>query len=305
MSEFYIGGQRGWQHDEGLASGIFHSYDHFSIAEQTRKIHLFLPRDYAHHQRRYPLLVMHDGDAVFWPGGPVHKSWRLGESLTAAMGQVVQPIVLAIPPKDRAYEYTPVDWAAGTRPWGGLKAYTRYLADAVIPWVRAHYRIQAGPAAVVGSSHGGLAAFYNATTRPDAFHQAGAMSPSVWVEVDGWQEPRPPKRLMEGKLLQEAAPVLMDPQRRPVLWLCWGLRRDGGFHNHRTEALVTARGRELAKFCEQWGYHRQNLDATTVPNPQANLFVYEDPNAGHDEEAWHGRMGQLLRAFFPLDQGRR
>jgi hypothetical protein len=289
---FHRSGHDGWHHGQGPA-GSFHTYDRFD----GRPLHLLLPPGYRDDGPARPLLVMHDGDAVFWPGGAFGKSWRVPEVLAALGGQIRAPIVLAIPPRDRAFEYTHADWAAGTRPWGGLPAYTAWLADRVIPWVRASYRVDPGPCAVVGSSHGGLAALYALAARPDTFGKAGAMSPSVWVEVDGWEHAQAPRPLGEGSLLRLVEPVLKG--RRPPLWLCWGLVRGGGFHNARTEALTTQRGRELAELCVGWGYTRQDLGPGVVPRADADLFVYEDPVGGHEEVAWTRRLPLLLRAFFP------
>jgi hypothetical protein len=296
-TSFTRGGQRGWHHGHGHPAGSFHTYDGLAIGGQARPVHLLLPPDYADEGGGHPLLVMHDGDAVFWPGGAFHKSWQVPGVLAALRGQIRQPIVVAVPPIDRAREYTHVDWAAGTRPWGGLAAYTAWLADFLVPWVREHYHVTTGPVAVAGASHGGLAALYNVVARPDVFHAAGAMSPSVWVEVDGWEHAQDALPLREGSLLRLAEPVLRGPGR-PVLWLCWGLVRTGGFHNARTEALATIRGRELAELCVAWGYRRQDLAAGIAPDPAADLFVWEDPAGAHEEEAWTRRLPGMLRAFF-------
>jgi hypothetical protein len=291
---FLRDGQHGWHHGQS-AAGSFHTYDRFD----GRPIHLFLPPDYRDDGPTHPLLVMHDGDAVFWPGGAFQKSWDIPEVLAALRGQIRAPIVLAVPPRDRAYEYTHADWAAGTRPWGGLAGMTAWLADRMIPWVRANYRVDPARAAIAGSSHGGLAALYNAVARPDTFGAAAAMSPSVWVEVDGWEHAQAPLPLREGSLLRMAEPVLRE--RSIKLWLCWGLVREGGFHNARTEALATKRGRELADLCVSWGYTRRDLGpGVQVPegDATADLFVYEDPLGEHDEASWKRRMPYVLRAFF-------
>lgn len=285
---FERGGHQGWHHGHG-PYGSFHTYDRFD----GRPIHLLLPPG----DEPRPLLVMHDGDAVFWPGGAFRKTWNVPAVLTRLGDTVRAPIILAVPPRDRAFEYTHADWAAGTRAWGGLSAYTGWLADRLIPWVRANYPVEPARAAVAGSSHGGLAALYNAAARPDVFGAAAAMSPSVWVEVDGWERPQAPKPLMSGSLLRLAEPVLRE--RRIKLWLCWGMVREGGFHNARTEALATTRGRELATLCEGWGYRRQDVAADTAIDPDADLWVYEDPFGAHEEEAWNRRLPQVLRAFFP------
>lgn len=292
---FSLGGQAGWHHGVGQPAGSFHTYDAFSVGSAARPLHLLIPPP---DDAPPPLLVMHDGDAVFWPGGAFRKTWCVPEVLAGLRGRIRQPLIVAVPPRDRAWEYTHVDWAAGERAWGGLPAYTAWLADAVIPWVRAHYEVAPARAATVGASHGGLAAMYGAAARPDTFGTVGAVSPSLWVEVDGWEHPHPPLPLRSGTLMRLAEPVLRSADR-PRLWLCWGLVREGGFHNARTEALATTRGREWAELCARWGYRRQELAHGVVPDPEADLFVYEDPLGAHEEESWARRLPQLFTALFP------
>jgi hypothetical protein len=287
---FRRAGLQGWAHGPAAR---FHTYDHFD----GRPIHLLLPPGYRDDGPPRPLLVLHDGDAVFWPGGAFGKTWGVPALLDALGASIQAPIVLAVPPRDRAREYTHVDWAAGTRPWGGLPAYTAWLADRLIPWIRANYAVDPARAAVVGASHGGLAALYNAAARPDTFGAAGAMSPSVWVEVDGWEHAQAPRPLRDGALLRLAEAPLRA--RAFKLWLCWGLVRVGGFHNARTEALAAARGRELADLCVAWGYRGQGIREGDAVDPARDLWVYEDPTGAHEEEAWRRRLPYLLRAFFP------
>jgi hypothetical protein len=133
--------------------------------------------------------------------------------------------------------------------------------------------------------------------RPDTVGKAGAMSPSVWVEVDGWEHAQAPRPLTDGSLLRLAEPVLRSA--RPPLWVCWGLVREGGFHNARTEALATSRGRELADLCVGWGYTRQDLGPGVVPRSDADLFVWSSrQNKGERGLEVHGlsRGGGLTAA---------
>lgn len=292
---FHRGGQQGWAHEAGPA-GTFHTFDALALGGASpRPVHLLLPPDLDDGLGPRDLLLMHDGDTVFWPGGALGRSWQVPAALVRLRGALRAPVVVAVPPMDRNHEYTHVDWAAGARTWGGLPAYTDWLADGLLPWLRAHYPV-VGRAAVVGASHGGLAAFYAATARPDAFDRAGAMSPSVWAGVDGWEVEGPERRMEQVPWVQQALSTLRGPDR-PRLWLCFGRVRTGGFHNARTEALATLRGRELARLCQGLGYRRQDLGPGVTPDPEADLFVYDDPTGEHDEASWSRRLPALLRAL--------
>lgn len=291
MSEFYKGNQRGWFHDRGHQAGFFHTYDYFQVGGETdrpRKVHIFLPRDYESVGDRYPVLYMNDGDTAFFPGGIVGKSWWTAETLSRLYGQnAIRPlIVVAICPinRDREYTHEPVPGREG----GGLEAYTRYLADSVKPFIDQHYRTIPDPqqTTILGSSHGGLAAFYIACRRPDCFGNAGAMSPSFWVGLD--TAIKMFRRLSDSRLLQLCAPTLKNPSIRPRVWLDWGLLRYEGFHNWFVEEKATKRGREMADLLiHQFGYQKNQ-----------NLYVYEDPDGDHTEESWQRRLPLVLQAFY-------
>lgn len=289
-------------HDEGHRSGIFHTFDALSLGSRPRKIHVFLPREYEGSDRRYPVVYMLDGNTAFWRGGEGNKSWDVAGTLDRLNGQVQQPIVVAVHPLDRAREYTHADWLHGQRPFGGLPEHARYLATRMKPFIDRHYRTRPEPAAnaIVGSSHGGLAAFWTATAHPDAFGNAGALSPSLWVGLDSLILPVVMGDLAESELLSQAGPTLADPERRPRLWIDWGMKRSGGFHNEVIEAKAELWGRRMAALLEEaYGYRAQRFSGDEQPDPNFDLWVYEDRPGGHDELAWAWRFGLLMQALFP------
>jgi pimeloyl-ACP methyl ester carboxylesterase len=292
-----VGGQTAWEHDEGHAAGIFHTFDALDVGARfpARKVHIFLPRGWDRHGRRFPLVVMHDGDTAFWRGGFAGKTWDVAGELSRRVGRHEPAIVAAVHPIVRDHEYTHADWASGRRPWGGLPAHANYIADDVKGFIDRHYptRGVAATAAIMGSSHGGLAAFWTATRRPDAFGKAGCLSPSFFTGIDSLGHAGPagtrPVALADQELVADAAAVLADRARRPTIWLCWGLVRHGGEHNGVVEELATRRGREMAVLLEaRFGYRHHH-----------DLFVHEDAHGGHDEESWRGRFGRMMEAFFP------
>lgn len=296
-----LGQQSGWAHDEGHPAGMFHTYDALDVGHgfSPRKVHVFLPRGYTSGQR-YPVVYLHDGDTSFWPGGVAKKSWDVAGVLSVLAGRVADVITVAVHPVDRNAEYTHVDWAHGQRPWGRLIDHADYLSDGVKGFIDAHYPTVRDPGAnaVVGSSHGGLAAFWTATRRPDAFGNAGCLSPSFFSGLDSLLRGPRPIPLATSALVTGAAEVLADPGRRPRLWLCWGMRRDGGDHNAIVESLAARRGAEMAALLvDTYGYRRG--DGRTATPPDADLFVAVEPGHGHDEDAWRVRFGWMMRAFFP------
>lgn len=304
MSTLTFAGQRAVAHDEGHRSGTFHTFDALDLSPEfpARKVHVYLPRGYERSDERYPVVYLHDGNTAFWRGGEGNQTWDAASTLDRLEGQVQRIILVAVHPLDRASEYTHDDWMHGQRPFGRLPAHASYLARDIKGFIDRHYRTRPEPAnnAVVGSSHGGLAAFWTATGHPEAFGAAAAMSPSFWVGLDSLFHPVVPGDLASSALMAHAGPALRDPARRPRLWIDWGLRRDGGFHNAVTEAKAAQWGRAMAELLERaYGYRPQPLTGQGAPRSDANLWVYEDRMGGHDELAWAWRFGLLLRALFP------
>lgn len=291
---FSLGGQFAWFHDEGFASGYFHTFDALSVGgpgDPGRKVHVFLPRDYESSGGAYPVVYMNDGDTAFWPSS-AGKSLAIAGALAAlyAGGSIPQTIIVAVHPLDRRAEYTHAPYAPG-RPSGGLSEYTRYLSERLKSFIDAHYRTKPEPAstAIIGSSHGGLASFYIATRRPDRFGKAASMSPSFWAGLDpvhGGDYPGGP--LAASPLIRPAADTLVNTALRPALWIDWGLVRTGGYHNERIEAAAAARGREMAALLQSSFGYRLGRD----------LFAFEDPRGEHDEVSWSRRFPAAMQALF-------
>ena len=297
MAQFNKGEQWAWFHDEGQASGFFHTYDCFQMGgadERPRKIHVFLPREYEHSGVCYPVVYMNDGDTAFFPGGLVGKSWWVAEVLTSLYDSntICPLIVVAVCPlnRDREYTHAPLfpQWVIQQQNCCGLETYARYLSQSVKPFIDRHYRTlpEAITTTILGSSHGGLAAFYTACCHPTCFGNIGALSPSFWVGLDTGLGMFTP--LERSKLLAMTAKTLRDPALKPRIWLDWGLSRDNGFHNWFIEHNATKRGREMSRLLEQkFGYIQGQ-----------NLFVYEDPQGEHTEESWSRRLPYILEAFY-------
>lgn len=297
---FELGGQRGWFHDEGHPAGVFHTFDRLDVGRGfgPRKVHVLVPRSHGSTDRRYPVMYLHDGDTTFWPGGVAGGNWDVAGTLSR-LGREI--IVVAVHPVERDREYTHVDWAEGRRPWGRLPEHADYFADDVAGWVNAAYRTDPDPrrTAVVGSSHGGLAAFWTATRRPEVFGLAGCFSPSFFSGLDRLALPlRVQGSLERSELVAGARDVLRDPARRPRIWLCWGGERAGGEHNEVVEALAERRAVEMAGLLRSWGYTHHGSRGAGDPS-DAELITVGVPHHGHDEGAWRERFGWMVESFYP------
>jgi hypothetical protein len=292
MAERFLkGGQIGWFHDEGDSAGFFHTYDGLQVAgpnDTPRKVHVFLPRDYENSAARYPVLYMNDGDTSFFPGGPVGKSWHVANVLKKLYdSRSIRPlIVVAVCPlnRDREYTHEPVP----DHDCCGLPGYADYLANHIKKFFDDNYRTASQPnqTTVLGSSHGGLAAFYTACCWPSRFGNSAAMSPSFWVGLESVGKFGTP--LSQSSLIQATSPTLMSQGTRPKIWLDWGLIHTNGFHNEFIERFAAIRGREMEQLLrDEYGYVLGQ-----------NLFAMEDPDGDHSEESWSRRLPLVLRVFF-------
>ncbi|MBX3248654.1 MAG: hypothetical protein KF901_15870 [Myxococcales bacterium] len=286
---FSLGGQSAFFHDEGHAAGVFHTYDAFDACGPARRVHVFVPRDYAGRDERLAVLYFNDGNTTFWPGGVSPDTWDAAQAQSDLFmaGRAPRAILVALHPLEREREYTHAEWVPG-RACCGVTEYAERVARCVAPWVDAHYRTS-GARAIVGSSHGGLAAFFLATRHPEVFGFAGALSPSFWAGVDARADgTRGESVLEESALVAPVRSLLRDRTRRPALWIDWGLVRAGGAHNAIIEAMATDRGREMVSLLEAHGYGA------------GELAWFEDSGGAHDEASWGRRLPRVLeRALAP------
>lgn len=147
-----------------------------------RGIRVRLPRGYvAHVQRRYPVVYLHDGQAVLENGD---STWGV-DTVAADLirrGQVRELILVAIDNSvNRLREYNP-DW-----PDSLYDDYGRFFVDELMPVINARYRTltAAADTGVIGSSFGGVASLALALDHPDRFGRVGAMSTSFWASDVG------------------------------------------------------------------------------------------------------------------------
>src|SRR5690606_8509531 len=158
------------------------------VSDAPLQVHVHLPAGYdARDGRRYPVLYVNDGqdrEAVGF-AGTLAQLYR---------DNAITPIiVVAIDmPRDRMGAYGLSDRSAGRSLVGNTRygpvganahAYSRWLAERLVPHIDAHYRTRrgAGGRTILGWSLGALNAFNLGWQYPEVFGQVGAFSPSFWI----------------------------------------------------------------------------------------------------------------------------
>ena len=152
-----------------------------------RRIWVYLPPNYEHETRPYPVIYMHDAQNLFINAPTPSEKWRVGHTLNKLFAQTGWGcIVIGIEHGDdhRLSEYSPV---ANPEHGGGEgQAYLTFLTRTLKPLVDSTFRTLPDPAstAMIGSSMGGLISVYAALQQGNVFGKVAAFSPSLWWSDD-------------------------------------------------------------------------------------------------------------------------
>jgi predicted alpha/beta superfamily hydrolase len=162
-----------------------------------RPVTIHLPRGYAQNAwKKYPVVYFHDGQNVFFPGGPF-GTWDADRiaNYETSQGRMREAIVVAIPNgnaygSNRLYEYLPdgdtiTNYAGlGLNFAGRASLYLKWMLDNLAPTLDFNFRTfgaSADDTLTAGSSMGGLVADYIGFQRPDRFGAVGIFSPAYWA----------------------------------------------------------------------------------------------------------------------------
>ena len=143
-----------------------------AMLNRPHRFRVYLPAGYRENPlKAYPVMYMHDGKNLFLAEEAfLGNEWHVDENLDLldAMNIIDRMIVVGIYADDRFEEYT--------QP--GYELYGKAVVEELVPWVNDHFRTLKGPAdtAVLGSSLGGVVAFFLAWEWPEIFGNAACMS---------------------------------------------------------------------------------------------------------------------------------
>jgi len=224
---------------------------------------VYLPPNYSYTSRRYPVLYLTDGQAVFVG---MHVN-RICEELIRR-GEIEPLIVVAITEPSweaRVLDLTP-PWSDSYKGYegGGGEVFLRAIRDTLMPEVNRRYRTLTGPAntAIGGVSLGGLLAAYAGFAHDSTFGKVAAFSPSYWwggamnLPVYAQEKGRPPYLV---RFYQDTGDPELDN------WI------------GTMETVLLSLGFVMNR----------------------DLISVSVPGADHVEGAWEQRYPQMLRFLFP------
>jgi alpha-glucosidase len=169
---------------ESTASENVTTFELFSAElNVTKKIWVYLPKNYVSTNKKYPVIYMHDAQNLFDKKTSYAGEWEVDETLNEMKAQV---IVIGIEHgnEKRMDELTPFK----NEKYGGGNGdnYLKFIAETLKPKVDRLYRTKtnAKNTAIFGSSLGGLISFYSVLKYPEVFGKAGVFSPSFWFSEE-------------------------------------------------------------------------------------------------------------------------
>lgn len=157
----------------------------------SRRIWLYLPKDYHTSQKTYPVIYMHDGQNLFDKSTSFLNEWRVDESLDSLynLGDY-GCIVVGIDNggASRLAEYTP--WPNPQYGGGKGDVYLRFITESLKPYIDSLYRTKKETrfTAIAGSSLGGLISHYAGLVYPETFGKIGSLSSSFWFSPKIYSE---------------------------------------------------------------------------------------------------------------------
>ncbi|WP_394776679.1 alpha/beta hydrolase [Flavobacterium sp.] len=149
----------------------------------TKKIWIYLPKDYSATAKKYSVIYMHDAQNLFDSKTSYSGEWNVDEKLDSLKAQV---IVVGIEHGNdkRMDELTPYK----NEKYGGGNGnnYLDFIVKTLKPYIDTNYRTKpkAKNTIIMGSSLGGLVSYYAILKYPEIFGKAGVFSPSFWFSND-------------------------------------------------------------------------------------------------------------------------
>jgi len=254
--------------DEGRLR--LHSRFPTSYLSTPRDIIVYLPPGYDA-AAKYPVFYLQDGQNLFDPATAFNgQDWKadiVADELIVS--GAIEPILMVGVYNTgvrRVSEYTPTR-DAHIRKGGKGGRYAQMLARELKPFIEREYAAKraAADTAVGGSSLGALASMEAGLLYPRVFGKLAVMSPSVW-----WDQRSIIKMVRA-----------FEAPGRPRIWL------DTGTEEGESAQQSLEDTRALRDVLVEKGW-RDGVD----------LSYAEFSGAGHNEMAWGGRFGEVLRYFF-------
>lgn len=151
------------------------------ILNEERTYILELPDSYNESSKKYPLLVLLDGEVTYHSHSGILKHMVQG-------GQIPEMIIVAINNVDRVRDFTPTNYLTNLngssavenqKTSGGSAQFLRFIEEELLPDIEGNYRTNDFKL-LVGISHGGLLVGSSYLSKASSFNGFVSMDPSFW-----------------------------------------------------------------------------------------------------------------------------
>lgn len=167
-----------------LSSKIFVQDIDIPALHRKRTIRILLPvAYYKYPTRKFPVVYMLDGQNLFDKSTAYHRPWNIQKTIDK-LPLKDQVIIVGIDNGGlhRGSEYSPKSkWPL--IPKSEANKFLQFIVDELKPKVDFHLRTLTDRqnTLIIGSSLGGLFAYYAMMVRSDIFGKAGILSPAFWI----------------------------------------------------------------------------------------------------------------------------
>ena len=247
---------------------------HSRVLAGWRDLLIWLPPGYGSRTspRRYPLVVLHDGNNVFDPTTSFSGvDWAADEWILSLSARAIMPeaIVVGICHTEGFNEENDTLRDFDLSPELGGAGYAQFLVRELVPHLDARYRTLAEPNARVlaGASLGGLISFYVAIHHPGVFGNFACLS-TCFEDVS--------------ESLPHVAAQLRALELEPAL--PDGVRMFFDYGDTGLDECYAPYHAELASLLTRKGW-----------TPERQFTVRQIPGGAHNELSWRSRFGEALR----------
>lgn len=149
----------------------------------SRRIWIYLPKDYDTYSKKYPVMYLQDGQNLFDEATSYAGEWGIDETLNQIFektGKSVIVVGIDNGGEKRIAELSPFK----NNKYGGGNGdnYVKFIVETLKPYIDKNYRTKTAVkhTAIGGSSLGALISVFAAVKYPDTFGKILAFSPAFW-----------------------------------------------------------------------------------------------------------------------------
>jgi enterochelin esterase family protein len=244
---------------------------HSAVLNSDRDITVYTPPDYDPKSRDFGLLLVLDGESA---GGDL-------KGFNPIPGHIIVDNLIG---RNKIAPVVAVFLDSGTtrdKDFGCSDAFTAFLAQELVPWVRERYPISKVPSrsVVTGVSRGGLAAAYCGLRHSQLFGNVLVLSGAFWWYPEADQDRKTrrqgPERLFDRETGWLTRQFAHEGRKLVRFYLEAGKLETGGWASIRFES------RRLRDVLEAKGYQ----------------VIYHEYTGGHDYACWRGAFADGLIAL--------